>query len=182
MLLQQISRDQFHLPRAANVCLQTPTPSFHAARWSWKNNVRWGFIDGLNHFINASTPRLSYLFQTSTKAPFYSLCDLRLKLLQEKKLMISFAEKGCVGFGLTLQFLFDNPVLKYSSITVKSNDHKEKLIIKMSPLHWVWFISQFGMVFAHHLILYAVWCFGILLERRVYIWHLKLFLSENLLL
>ena len=80
------------------VCQPAPTPSFHAARWSWKNNVRWGFIDGLNHFINASTPRLSYLFQTSTKAPFYSLCDLRLKLLQEKKLMISFAEKGLCRF------------------------------------------------------------------------------------
>ena len=52
----------------------------------------------------------------------------------------------------------------------------------MSSLHWVRLISQFGMVFAHHLILYAVWCFGILLERRVNIWHLKLFLSKNLLL
>ena len=38
----------------------------------------------------------------------------------------------------------------------KNNGNKDKLIIKMSPLHWVWLIPQFGMVFAHHLILYAV--------------------------
>ena len=55
-------------------------------------------------------------------------------------------KKGSIGFELILQFLSDNPVQKFSVITVNmkwilKNDYKKKSMIKMSLLRWVWLIS-----------------------------------------
>ena len=65
-------KDQFHSPYTANVCLETSTPSLHAARWSSKNKWMWDVVLSMiwTIFINAETLRISYLFETPTKAFF----------------------------------------------------------------------------------------------------------------
>ena len=55
-----------------NVCLQTPTPSFHAARWSWKNKGMWDVVLSMLQTFSLMQELLEYLicFKPLWRVPF----------------------------------------------------------------------------------------------------------------
>ena len=119
-----------HSPRAANVSLQTPTPSFHAARWSWKNKGMWDVVLSMVWTIFKIAKLLEYLI--CFKILIYDFNQFRKRSNSSSSL-----KKFSLGFGLISQFLFENSVQKYSPITVQMkfvwiSDYKEKSMIKMS--------------------------------------------------